>query len=104
MTPGTQVVAAADPATGARINTTITPAMDWVRLSATVSGIAAGEKCRLEVVAKDGSAVLAGSWLVSPAGEANGTTLNGSALVDPSQVASIRVVNTAGKQFVSVNV
>jgi anti-sigma factor RsiW len=102
--PGTKVVAAADPGTGARINATITPAMGWVRLSATVAGIPAGEKCRLEVVGKDGSAILAGSWLVSPAGEANGTPLNGSALIDPSDVAAVRVVNTAGKQFVSVNV
>ncbi|MFI5891462.1 anti-sigma factor family protein [Actinoplanes sp. NPDC051513] len=102
--PGTQVVAAADPGTGARINATITPAMGWVRLSATVAGIPAGEKCRLEVVGKDGSPILAGSWLVSPAGEANGTTLNGSALIEPSDVAAVRVVNTAGKQFVSVNV
>jgi hypothetical protein len=78
--------------------------MGWVRLSATVGGIPAGEKCRLEVVGKDGSAVLAGSWLVSPAGEANGTTLNGSALIDPAQVASVRVVSTAGEQYVSVNV
>jgi anti-sigma factor RsiW len=102
--PGTQVVAAADPRTGAHINATITPAMGWVRVSATVGGIPAGEKCRLEVVAKDGSAVLAGSWLVSPAGQANGTTLNGSALIEPSQVASVRVVSTAGEQYVSVNV
>ena len=102
--PGTQFVAAADPGTGARINATITPAMGWVRLSATVAGIPAGEKCRLEVVGKDGSAILAGSWLVSPAGEANGTTLNGSALIEPAQVASVRVVSTAGEQYVSVNV
>ena len=102
--PGTQFVAAADPGTGARIQATITPAMGWVRLSATVGGIPAGEKCRIEVVGKDGSAILAGSWLVSPAGEANGTTLNGSALIEPAEVASVRVVNTAGKQFVSVNV
>jgi anti-sigma factor RsiW len=102
--PGTQVVAAADARTGAHINATITPAMGWVRVSATVGGIPAGEKCRLEVVAKDGSAVLAGSWLVSPAAEANGTTLTGSALIEPSQVASVRVVSTAGEQYVSVNV
>ena len=102
--PGTQAVAAVDPRTGAHINATITPAMGWVRVSATVGGIPAGEKCRLEVVGKDGSAVLAGSWLVSPAGEANGTTLNGSALIEPTQVASVRVVSTAGEQYVSVNV
>jgi hypothetical protein len=56
------------------------------------------------VVGRDGTTVLAGGWRVSPAGEANGTTLNGTALIDPAQVASVRVVNTAGRQFVSVPV
>jgi RNA polymerase sigma-70 factor (ECF subfamily) len=58
----------------------------------------------LEVVAKDGYVAQAGSWLVSPAGEAGGTTLNGSALIAPDDVKSVRVVNTAGKQFASVDV
>jgi hypothetical protein len=80
------------------------PAAGWIRLSATVGGVPAGAKCRLEVVGKDGKSVLAGSWLVSPQGEANGTTLSGSALIDPAQVASIRVVTTGGQQYVSVNV
>ena len=100
----TRIAAAADPATGARIRASLTPATGWVRVSATVGGIPAGQKCRLEVVARDGTSVLAGSWLVSAAGQANGTTLNGSALIDPAQVASIRVVNTDGQQFVSVNI
>ena len=102
--PGTRVVAGVDTTTGARLNATVTPAVGWVRLSATVGGIPAGERCRLEIVGKDGEPILAGSWLVSPAGEANGTTLNGSALIDPSEVAAVRVVNMAGKQYVSVNV
>jgi archaellum component FlaG (FlaF/FlaG flagellin family) len=54
------------------------------------------------VVGKDGTPVLAGSWLVSAQGAAIGTTLNGSALIDPGQVASVQVVNTAGKQYASV--
>jgi Putative zinc-finger len=102
--PGTRVAAATDPSTGARISVTVVPAAGWVRVNATVGGIPAGERCRLEVVGRDRTAVLAGSWLVSPAGEANGTTLNGSALIGPAQVASVRVVNTAGRQFVSVPV
>jgi anti-sigma factor RsiW len=91
-------------ATGARMTVALTPADGWVRVNATVGGIPAGEKCKLEVVGKDGAAVLAGSWLVSAAGEANGTPLNGSALIDPAQVASVRVVNTAGKEFIQVAV
>jgi hypothetical protein len=96
--------AATDAASGARINVAVIPAAGWVRVNATVGGIAAGEQCKLEVVGRDGTVVLAGSWLVSPAGEAGGTTLNGSALIAPAQVASVRVVNTAGRQFVSVPV
>jgi hypothetical protein len=102
--PGTRIAAASDTATGARISVAVIPAAGWVRVNATVGGIRAGERCRLEVVGRDGTAVLAGSWLVSPVGEANGTTLNGSALIAPTDVASVRVVNTAGKQFVSVPV
>ena len=102
--PGTRTVTTVDTGTGARIDATVTPAVGWVRLSATVGGIPAGQKCLLEVIGRDGREILAGSWLVSPAGEANGTTLNGSALIDPAQVASIRVVNTDGKRLVSVHV
>jgi anti-sigma factor RsiW len=101
--PGTKIAAAADPS-GARISVVLMPAAGWVRVSATVAGIPAGEKCRLEVVGRDGVPILAGSWVVSPDGAKNGTTLNGSALIDPAQVASVRVVTTAGKQYASVSI
>jgi hypothetical protein len=102
--PGTRLAAAADATTGARMSVTLVPAAGWVRVTATVSGIDAGEHCRLEVVGRDGTAVLAGSWLVSAEGAAHGTTLNGSALMDPAQVAAVRVVTTAGRQYVRVDV
>jgi hypothetical protein len=102
--PGTRTASATDPGTGARISVAVLPAAGWVRVTATVAGIPPGERCRLEVVARDGTAVLAGSWLVSPEGAANGTTLNGSALIDPGQVASVRVVNEAGQEYAGVNV
>jgi len=101
---GTRSVTAVGSGTGARMTVTVMPAAGWVRVSATVGGIPAGEKCRLEVVARDGTAILAGGWLVSATGEANGTTLNGSALIDPAQVAAVRVVNTAGKEFVNADI
>jgi hypothetical protein len=101
---GTRVAAATDARTGARISVAVLPAAGWVRVTATVAGIPAGERCRLEVVGRDGTAVLAGSWLVSAEGSANGTTLNGSALIEPGQVAAVRVVNTAGRVFTSVDV
>jgi anti-sigma factor RsiW len=102
--PGTRLASATDPATGARLSVAVVPAAGWVRVNATVGGIPAGERCRLEVVGRDGTPVLAGSWLVSPAGAADGTTLNGSALIDPAQVVAVQVVTTTGKRYVTVPV
>ncbi|MFI7602689.1 anti-sigma factor family protein [Actinoplanes sp. NPDC049681] len=102
--PGTRTATAVDPGTKARITVAVAPAPGWVRIKAAVSGIPQGERCRLEVVARDGTAVLAGSWVVSAAGAAAGTTLDGSALVPPDQVASVRVVTEGGKQYTSVAV
>lgn len=101
---GTKSASATDAASGARMTVAVLPAAGWVRVNATVAGIPAGEECKLEVVGRDGTAVLAGSWLVSEAGEANGTPLNGSALIDPAEVTAVRVVNTAGRQFVNVTI
>ncbi|GID31907.1 anti-sigma factor family protein [Paractinoplanes brasiliensis] len=101
---GARVGSGTDASTGARMEVAVTPAAGWVRVTATVGGIPAGQKCVLEVVGRDGSTAVAGSWLVSEAGETGGTTLNGSALIDPEQVQAVRVVNTTGKQFVSVDV
>jgi RNA polymerase sigma-70 factor (ECF subfamily) len=101
---GARTGAAVDPATGARMTVTVTPAAGWVRVNATVVGIPPGEKCRVEVVATDGTTVLAGSWLASSTAETKPVTLNGSALIDPAQVQAVRVVSTTGEQYVKVDV
>jgi predicted anti-sigma-YlaC factor YlaD len=100
--PGTKTATAVDAATGARITVAVAPAPGWVRIKAAVAGIPEGERCLLEVVAKNGTVVLAGSWLVSEKGAAEGTTLDGSALVAPADVASVRVVTDTGKRYTSV--
>jgi anti-sigma factor RsiW len=86
-------------ADGVAMAARITPAAGWVRVSATVRGIPAGERCRLVVVARDGHREVAGSWLVPPSGWRQGITLDGSAIVAPDQVASVMVENEAGHQF-----
>jgi len=101
---GTRVASAADPTTGARATVRVEPAAGWVRVKAAVSGIEAGQRCRLWVVARDGTRQLAGSWLVSEAGERDGTTLDGSALVAPDDVAAVEVDNVEGTRFVAVAV
>ncbi|AIJ24854.1 transmembrane anti-sigma factor [Amycolatopsis methanolica 239] len=102
--PGTRTVSGTDAMTGATMSVAVRPAAGWVRLTASVGGIPAGQKCRLVVVARDGSRVEAGSWLVSPAGERDGTALDGFALVAPAEVAAVVVENLDGRRFVEVPV
>ncbi|KAA9153347.1 anti-sigma factor [Amycolatopsis acidicola] len=101
---GTRTASATDASTGAKMTVSVQPAAGWVRLDASVAGIPKGEKCRIFVVARDGSREEAGSWLVSEAGERDGTKLEGAALVAPAEVQAVEVENFAGKKFVSVNV
>jgi Putative zinc-finger len=102
--PGTRLASAADPKTGARLTVRVEPAAGWIRVNAAVAGIPAMQKCRLVVVGKDGQEREAGSWLVSEKGARDGTTLSGAALIAPENVASIKVENFDGQQFVTVSV
>lgn len=99
--PGTRYAQATDPATGARLSVEVTPAAGWVRLSAQVAGIPAGEKCRLVVVGAGGERQTAGSWVVSAKAAQDGSDLDGFALVAPAGVTAVVVENFAGRQFVS---
>ncbi|WP_158893237.1 anti-sigma factor family protein [Amycolatopsis anabasis] len=98
---GVRTLAATDPGTGAALVAAVTPAAGWVRVHATVQGVHQGEKCLLVVTPKQGQPMIAGSWLVSAKGEAEGTGLDGSALVAPNEVASVDVVTTDGRKLVS---
>jgi anti-sigma factor RsiW len=100
----TLFAAATDPRTGATIRTTVTPAAGWVRVHADVRGIKAGKRCQLMVVGRGGVPVVAGSWLVSSKGEADGTSLNGSALVAADDVAAVEVVTFDNEKLVSATI
>ena len=89
-----------DGPTGVTMAAVISPAMGWVRVSTTVRGIPAGERCRVVVLGRDGSREIAASWLASAKGETTGTQLDGAAIVAPDQVAGVAVENEAGRQFV----
>jgi len=102
--PGTRYASALDPGTGARLTAAIVPAAGWVRVNAAITGIPAGERCQLVVIGRDGSREMAGGWLVSEQGATGGTTLDGSALIAPDDVAGVAVQNTDGKQFVEAKV
>ena len=89
-----------DGASGVTMAAMVSPAAGWVRVSTTVRGIPPGERCRLVVLARNGSRVLAASWLTSAKGETEGTQLDGAAIVAPDQVAGVAVENEAGREFV----
>ncbi|MDT7579191.1 MAG: hypothetical protein QOK35_455, partial [Pseudonocardiales bacterium] len=91
-----------DGASGVTMAAVVSPAAGWVRVSTTVRGIPAGQRCRLVVLARNGSRVLAASWLASAKGEAEGTQLDGAAIVAPDQVAGVAVENESGTEFVEL--
>ncbi|WP_433301571.1 anti-sigma factor family protein [Actinoplanes sp. CA-030573] len=98
-TPGTRTGSATDTGTGVAMSATVRPAVGWVRVSATVTGVPPGEQCRLFVVAADGSREPAGSWLSSASGT---TTLDGAALMAPAEVAGVQAETYAGQILVAV--
>lgn len=99
---GTRVLTGTGPG-GVEMTAKIIPAAGWVRVSATVQGIPAGERCQLVVVGRDGTREVAGSWLVPQSGWRQGMTLDGSAIVAPDQVTAVVVQNEAGHQFAELH-
>jgi hypothetical protein len=95
---------AKDAGTGANMNVRVEKLQGWVKVHAKVTGIKTGEQCQLVVTAKDGTQRLAGSWLVTEKGQTEGTSLDGPALVDPSQVKSVDVITFDNRRLVSVPV
>ncbi|THA52944.1 anti-sigma factor [Streptomyces sp. A1136] len=104
--PGTRVASATDAGSGARMTVQVVPAAAWVRVHAAVTGVPAGERCRLVVVSRDGTRSTAGGWVVGTTehGEGKGASLDGSAAVAASDIKEVLVENEAGKTFVSVPV
>jgi hypothetical protein len=95
---------AKDQSSGATMDVKVEPLAGWVKVHAKVSGIKQGEQCQLIVTARDNSQKVAGSWLVSEAGESGGTTLSGPALVAPKDVKSVDVITFDGRRLISVPV
>ncbi len=101
---GTRTVVATDPTTGVKLTGVVLPAPGWVRVHVKVEGVPAGTPCIIQVVPRSGAPVVAGSWLVSPNGAKNGTTLDGAAYVAPTDVASVDIVTADGRKLVSAKV
>jgi hypothetical protein len=79
----------------------VQPAAGFVRVNAAVTGIPAGERCRIIVEGLDGTQEVAGSWVVSEKGAAEGAAIDGSAMIDVSNVKAVLIENADGRQFAS---
>jgi putative zinc finger protein len=90
---------ATDAGTGAGLAVSFAQTSGWSHISAAVTGIPVGEQCELVLVGKDGRSTVAAGWKAA----ATQSTVDASVLMDPADIASVRLENTAGKQFVSVN-
>jgi hypothetical protein len=99
---GTVSAEGTDPDTGASMRLDVEPRAGWVWVNAFIEGVPAGEQCELVVVPRDGQPVVAGSWVVSEQGEAEGLELDGTALIKPGEVEEVRIVTTDGRTMVSV--
>ncbi len=99
--PGTRYASSLDSGTGARLTVSVQPAAGFVRVNAAVTGIPAGERCRIIVEGLDGTQEVAGSWVVSEKGAAEGAAIDGSAMVDFSNVKAVLIENADGRKFAS---
>jgi hypothetical protein len=95
---------ATDPDTGTVMTVALEPKKGWVWVHAEVTNLPVGARCELFVIPRDGKPILAGSWLVSEEGSKNGTRLEGTALIPPSDVAAVQVRTEAGQTMVTVPV
>jgi anti-sigma factor RsiW len=90
---------ATDAGTGAALGLAFADTSGWSHLSAVVSGVPVGTQCELVIVGKDGKRTVAAGWKVTGASG----SVDASALVDPADIASVRLENTAGQRLVSVD-
>jgi len=91
-------------ANGARMTTTITPSEGWLRLRTVVDGVDRGEKCRLVVTDRAGRKFVAGGWVESNRGEAEGAALAGAVMVAAEDLRTISVVTVDGRVLVTSSI
>lgn len=96
--PGPVRASATDATTGAALAVSFADTSGWSHLSASVSGVPLGAQCELVLVGKDGRQTTAAGWKVTAAQ----STVDISTLMDPADIASVRLENPSGARLVTV--
>ncbi|HVV18097.1 MAG TPA: zf-HC2 domain-containing protein [Pseudonocardiaceae bacterium] len=102
--PGTYTVSATDPATGVGMSMDVTEKRGWVALSGHFTGVTPGTPCDIYVVSRAGKKVLSGGWVAPPNADTAVITVEGSAVIDPRDIAAIEVDTTQGTRMVVAKV
>ena len=92
---------ATDPTTHAWAHVGVQPKLWGAALTLNLSGVPAGERCRLVAVGRDGTRDVAASWEVTYAGSAN---LTGATSFQLSSTAAYDIVTFDGKRLLHVPV
>ena len=84
--------------TGVGMTMNVTRAVGWVGLTGRFTGVTPGTPCDIYVITLSGQRILAGGWVAPANANTAVVTINGSAVIDPSQISEIEVVNTSNNQ------
>lgn len=96
--PAASVLTGADPATGVRARVTVTGAAGGSRVALTLSGVPAGQHCRLLADARNGRQEVAASWVADYLGSAQ---VVGSVDLRPRDIARLVVQADDGRVLVT---
>ena len=76
---------------------------DRYEVEAKINGLPAAQKCKLVVIAMDGTKAVAFSWTTTEKPKDEGTEISGTVSIRPDQVKSVAIENAEGKTFVATN-
>ncbi|MDA8436441.1 MAG: zf-HC2 domain-containing protein [Actinomycetales bacterium] len=99
--PGVVEVSATSPTTSVAARIVLTPTDTGTQLALTLTGVEAGQRCRLVVVARDGSREVAATWVANYEGEA---VVTGTTAVTRADLARLEVTTPEGGTLVAVPV
>jgi hypothetical protein len=89
-----------DRAPVARLAVSVQTATRWVRINAHVTGVALGQRCRLEIVSRDGGRRTAAGWTVREPE----TVIGCVALMAPADLTAVEVCDAAGMVLAAVTI
>jgi putative zinc finger protein len=102
--PGARTLTGVNPASGARISTTLTPKPGWVGIDASIANLPAHERCMLVVTDHANNRFVVGSWTVPAPGEGERDyRVNAGAAVALADLATVTVENFDHQVLVSAD-